>query len=210
MDLVLATHNSHKTREFVAMLGGRFQIKDLSAFPSISTPAETGRTFAENAILKAVGVAAQLVAIPRCDLCPAQRPFPAMVIAEDSGLEVDSLGCAPGIYSARFAGENATDEQNVEKLLKGLLGEQDRRARFRCVIAVVQNSTLIGTFEGATEGAVVGSPRGSGGFGYDPVFQPVGFAQTFAELPADTKNQISHRARAIGALLSFLNIRRLA
>lgn len=183
--LILATRNSHKTREFAGILGGDFTVRDLSAELELPLVEETGATFAENAILKAMATS---------------RHFPGVVIADDSGLEVDALNGAPGVYSARYAGENASDAQNVAKLLAALARHPTGRpysARFRCVLAVAKEGDLLGTFEGVVEGTIVAAPRGSGGFGYDPVFQPAGYAQTFGELPAAEKNRISHRARAI-------------
>jgi XTP/dITP diphosphohydrolase len=191
MDLLLATHNAHKTREFRELLGHNFEVIDLSAFPEIAIPEETEWTFEENATLKAIAASQN-----------------RLVVADDSGLEVDALDGAPGIYSARYAGENASDAENVEKLLRELrarnVADEKRSARFRCVIVLARNGKLLGTFEGVIEGNVVDLPRGSGGFGYDPVFQPTGFEQTFAEMPPELKNKISHRAQAIAALRAGL------
>ena len=197
MDLLLATRNPHKVREFRELLGHDFEVTGLSSFPEIAIPKETGRTFEENATLKAIA-ASQLRHSSRAE----DRPL--LVIADDSGLEVDALDVAPGIYSARYAGENASDAKNVDKLLRELrarnIADEKRSARFRCVIALARNEKLLGAFEGVVEGNIVDPPRGSGGFGYDPVFQPTGFEQTFAEMPLDMKNKISHRAQAIAAL----------
>lgn len=193
MDLLLATRNQHKTRELRQLLGESFDVIDLGAFPEIEMPNESGLTFAENATFKAV------------EISKAKDP---LVIADDSGLEVDALDGAPGIYSARYAGNNASDAENVEKLLRELrtrnVAPEKRSARFRCVITLARNGKLLGTFEGVVEGNVVDPSRGTGGFGYDPVFQPIGFAQTFAEMPSDLKNKISHRAQAIAALRAGL------
>jgi XTP/dITP diphosphohydrolase len=189
MDLLLATRNAHKTREFRELLGPGFDVIDLSSFPEIATPEETGLIFEDNANLKAIAASKQL---------------PSLVIADDSGLEVDALGGAPGIFSARYAGENAGDVPNVDKLLRELrkrnIAIERRSARFRCVIALAQNGKVLGVFEGFVEGKIVEPPRGSGGFGYDPIFEPKGFNQTFAEMTPESKNQISHRARAVAAL----------
>ena len=129
-------------------------------------------------------------------------------MADDSGLEVDALAGAPGIYSARYAGANATEEEKIGKLLHELarIGATDtpRGARFRCVVALAREGKLLGTFEGVVEGRIANDPRGNRGFGYDPVFIPEGVEQTFAELPADVKNAISHRAKAIRALTDRL------
>ena len=193
MDLLLATRNAHKTREFRELLGPGFDVIDLSSFPEIAIPKETGRTFEENATLKAIAASKQL---------------PSLVIADDSGLEVDALGGAPGIFSARYAGENAGDVPNVNKLLRELrkrnIATEKRSARFRCVIALAQNGKVLGVFEGFVEGKIVEPPRGSGGFGYDPIFEPKGFDQTFAEMTAESKNKISHRGQAIAALRKAL------
>lgn len=194
MDLLLATRNQHKTRELRQLLGEGFDVIDLGAFPEIEMPNESGLTFAENATLKAVDIS---------------KAKDSLVIADDSGLEVDALGGAPGIYSARSAGKNASDTENVEKLLRELrtrnVADEKRSARFRCVIALARNGKLLGTFEGGVEGNIVDPSRGTGGFGYDPVFQPIGFAQTFAEMPPELKNKISHRAQAIAALRAGLH-----
>src|SRR5438477_1284162 len=189
MQHLLSTRNPHKTREFRQLLIHDFKVLDLSSFPEVVIPDETGRTFEQNASLKAVA---------------ASQDRHLLVIADDSGLEVDALGGAPGIYSARYAGENASDAVNVNKLLcelrAGNVTSERPSARFQCVIALAQNGKLRGTFEGVVEGMIVDPPRGTGGFGYDPVFQPDGFEQTFAEMAPDLKNKISHRVKAIAAL----------
>ena len=191
--LLLATRNAHKTREIQEILGPDFELRDLTAYPEISEIVERGKSFEENAKLKAIAVSKEL---------------PGLIIADDSGLEVEALDGAPGIYSARYAGKNATDEQNVKKLLSELAGTgaktRQRKARFRCVIALVRAGKLLATFNGAADGTIVDRPRGSYGFGYDPIFVPNGFEQTFAELPAKVKNRISHRAKAIRALAANL------
>jgi XTP/dITP diphosphohydrolase len=191
-ELILATRNAHKSREVQQILGTEVSVRDLAGYPEISEIKETEASFEENAKLKAVTVSKQV---------------PGLVIADDSGLEVDALKGAPGVYSARYAGEKANDENNVAKLLTELRGNELRSARFRCVIALAQNGKLLGTFEGAVEGEIVDLPRGSNGFGYDPVFRPSGFAQTFAEMDAELKNKISHRAKAIAALRDALGKR---
>jgi XTP/dITP diphosphohydrolase len=186
--LLLATRNPHKTHEFAQILGPEFGLRDLSAESEVPAVEESGVTFAENAILKAVA---------------ASKHFPGMVVADDSGLEVDVLNGAPGVYSARYAGDHATDKENVAKLLAELEKQPARRphsARFRCLIALAREGQVLGTFEGVVEGTIVEGPRGSTGFGYDPVFQPTGSTQTFAELLPAEKNRISHRARAIQLL----------
>jgi len=193
MDLLLATRNAHKTREFRELLGQAFGVIDLSSFPEIAIPEETGRTFEENDTLKAIA---------------ASKKLPSLLIADDSGLEVEALGGAPGIFSARYAGEDAGDVSNVDKLLRELrkqdIATEKRSARFRCAIALAQNGKLLGVFEGFVEGKIVDPPRGSSGFGYDPIFEPRGFDQTFAEMTPESKNKISHRGQAIAALRKAL------
>jgi XTP/dITP diphosphohydrolase len=189
MDLLLATRNAHKSREFRELLGGKFGIGDLSSFPAVEMPEETGSTFEQNATLKAVSVS---------------KTVDKLVVADDSGLEVDALGCAPGIYSARYAGESVGDAANIDKLLRELKNVSMRSARFRCVIVLARTSKVVGTFEGVVEGDIVDLPRGTSGFGYDPVFQPAGFDRTFAEMAPELKNRISHRAKAIAALREAL------
>ena len=189
--LLLATRNSHKTREFTEILGDRFEVHDLAEVAELAPIKETGSSFEANAILKAV---------------EASKHCPGLVVADDSGLEVDALQGAPGIYSARYAGEHATDATNVAKLL-GRLAECDpglHSARFRCSLALAQGGKVLETFEGVVEGTIVDAPRGTAGFGYDPVFQPWGFDQTFGELSPAEKSRISHRARAIQSLRTAL------
>jgi XTP/dITP diphosphohydrolase len=194
--LLLATRNAHKTREFAEILGKEFEVRDLSSVRDAQPIKETGQTFQENAILKALA-ASQL-----------RSASGGLVVADDSGLEVDALNGAPGIYSARYAGENASDEANVEKLLRELsrhnVPASKCTARFRCLIALARAGKLLGTFEGLIEGVIVDLARGRNGFGYDPIFVPEGFDRTFAELPGEIKNKISHRAKAITRLRETL------
>jgi XTP/dITP diphosphohydrolase len=194
MDLLLATRNRHKTREFSQLLGPNFTLRDLTCEHDLPEILETGRTFEENAVIKAIGIS---------------KIFPdEIVIGDDSGLEVNSLEGAPGIFSARYAGEKASDRRNVEKLLRELQGMPERSARFRCVIALAKNGELITTVAGEVAGTITKSPRGENGFGYDPIFIPEGFEETFAELRSDTKNAISHRAKAVAELVRHFNIER--
>ena len=191
MDLLLATRNQHKTREFVQLLGPNFMLRDLTNERDLPEILETGRTFEENAVIKATAIS---------------KIFPhEMVIADDSGLEVNALEGAPVIFSARYAGENASDRRNVEKLLRELQGVSERSARFRCIIALAKDGELITTVPGEVGGTITESPRGKNGFGYDPIFMPEGFEETFAELPSDTKNVISHRAKAVRELVRYFN-----
>jgi XTP/dITP diphosphohydrolase len=191
--LLAATRNLHKVREIQEILGDQFDVQNLSASREFPETIESGKTFEENAILKALAISKR-----NCGL----------VIADDSGLEVDALGGAPGLFSARYAGEGATGEENIAKLLDQLgqtiaCGERPA-ARFRCVIALARDGKLLATFDGRVEGRIVDTPRGREGFGYDPIFMPNGFNQTFAELSAGTKNQISHRAQALAGLKMYL------
>ena len=192
----MATRNPHKTRELQQILGSDFTVCDLRAHSEISEIAETGTSFEENAKLKALAVS---------------RKLPGLVAADDSGLEVHALGGAPGIYSARYAGTNATNKERIDKLLEELARvdakKEQRSARFRCVLVLARNGDVLGTFEGIVEGQIADRPRGSHGFGYDPIFVPNGFQQTFGQLRPAEKNQLSHRARALKKLRAFLNSR---
>jgi non-canonical purine NTP pyrophosphatase (RdgB/HAM1 family) len=191
MKLLLATRNSHKTREFARLMGRAFSVRDLTSKSEVPEIVESGTTFEENATLKAVTVS---------------KMFPnEIVIADDSGLEVNTLDSAPGVFSARYAGESANDRGNVEKLLRELQDARDRSARFCCVIAVAKRGQLITTVTGEVSGTITKSPRGENGFGYDPIFVPNGFRETFAELTSETKNKISHRAQAAAALVRHFN-----
>jgi XTP/dITP diphosphohydrolase len=188
IELVVATRNRHKTCEIQHILGPEFMVRDL-ADTDVAEIRENGTSFEENAKLKALA---------------ASRHLPGLVIADDSGLEIDALGGAPGIYSARYAGANATSKDKIDKLLRELARVRatgdGRCARFRCVVALARNGDLLGTFEGTVEGRITDRARGDAGFGYDPIFVPDGFEQTFGELSALVKNAISHRAKAIRAL----------
>jgi XTP/dITP diphosphohydrolase len=188
--LFIATHNPHKTREFGEILGVGFEVRDLTNVNELQPIEETGTSFTENAILKAIKVS---------------RQFPELIVADDSGLEVDALQGAPGIYSARYAGTNSTDAENIAKLMRELVQHAPpHSARFRCSLAVAKGGRILKTFDGIVEGIIVNPPRGEAGFGYDPVFQPKGFEQTFGELSAAEKHRISHRARAIQLLRTEL------
>ena len=192
-ELVIATRNAHKTREIQYILGPEFTVRDLRAYSAMSEIPEIGISFKENARFKAVAVSQRL---------------PDLVIADDSGLEVDALGGAPGVYSARYAGIKASAKEKIDKLLRELASvgaiNDARRARFRCVLALACKGNLLGSVEGVVEGRIADKARGSGGFGYDPIFIPEGFQQTFGELPAEVKNTISHRAKAIRRLATKL------
>ena len=196
MQLIVATRNAHKTREIQRILGSKFNVRGLSDDDEIAGINESGKSFEENARLKAVAVSRQL---------------PGLTIADDSGLEVDALGGAPGIHSARYAGASARDNENIDKLLSELVkvgakGDQ-RCARFRCVLALARGGEILGTFDGIVKGKIAYEARGSRGFGYDPVFLPNGFDQTFGELASAEKDRFSHRACALKKLRAFLSPR---
>lgn len=191
--LVIATFNKGKLQELRQLLAElHFVISDLEGFSSIQTIPELGETFAENACLKASGYAQQTG---------------LLTLADDSGLEVDALGGAPGVLSARYAHEGASDAQRTTKLLTELSHVQGatRTARFVSVIAIADEyGKVINVSTGACEGKIAETPCGNNGFGYDPVFIPEGFNQTFAELQTEVKNRISHRARALSGAAEFL------
>ena len=166
-------------------------VRDLTSKSNVPAIVESGATFEENAALKAITIS---------------KIFPnEIVIADDSGLEVEALAGAPGIFSARYAGEHVNDRRNVEKLLRELQDARDRSARFYCVIALARSGQLVTTAVGEVAGTITESARGETGFGYDPIFVPNGFSETFAELTSETKNKISHRAQAAAALLRHFN-----
>lgn len=182
--VLLATRNAGKVRELRALLSGEgIEVLSVADVPGAPEVEETGATFRENALLKARALAGATG---------------LLAVADDSGLEVDALAGAPGVSSARYAGEPKDDVRNYQKLLEALGGVPDeaRTARFRCALAVVAPWGEEAVFEGACEGRIAGGPRGSGGFGYDPVFLPAGGPRTMAELSDAEKNAISHRGRA--------------
>jgi len=188
--LLVSTRNAHKVGEIRAILGPRFLVSDLTSLPEMPEVEETGNTFEENATLKAL--AASLL-------------FGGWVIADDSGLEVDALGGAPGVQSARYAGDPSNDAANNELLLRNLLPFRgpERSARFRCVIVLARNGRKLAAFSGTVEGSILPGPRGGGGFGYDPLFVPHGESESFAQLGSDVKNASSHRAAALRSLASW-------
>ena len=185
--IVIATNNQHKVEEYRQLIGEqKIELRSLADYPAYPGVEENGKTFAENASIKA------LSACKYCDV-PA--------FADDSGLEVEALGGRPGIHSSRYA---PTDRERIEKLLGELKGVTDRRARFVCVIAIAVNGEVIETFEGEVRGRIIDEPRGANGFGYDPIFVPDGSDRTFAELTQEEKNRISHRANAFRKAAEFV------
>ena len=207
--IILATRNAHKVAEIGGILTEDFRLLSQLDFPGAPAVAEDAGTFGGNASKKAAGFIAWLEANPQ-KVLPDKRFF---VLADDSGLEVDALGGAPGVHSARFAAadaqgaENSPDAANNAKLLRLLAGfpPERRTARFRCVLALaaLREATLL--FEAICEGRMALSATGAGGFGYDPLFVPDGYTQSFAELGDEVKNKISHRARALAQLRRFLD-----
>ncbi|MCK5237428.1 MAG: XTP/dITP diphosphatase [Deltaproteobacteria bacterium] len=188
MKLILSTHNKGKLKELKALLH-ETEVLSLDDFPDITLPEEDGDTFKENALKKARHVF---------------EITNEAVLADDSGLCVDALKGAPGIYSARFAGEKATDKDNNEKLLKELQGTDDRKANFICTLALISKDGEERVFTGKLNGMIAEKLCGASGFGYDPLFVPEGYDKTLAELGGEVKNKISHRANALSKLKKYL------
>jgi len=194
MRILIATMNTGKLLEYERLLAEvpGLELETMAALPEAIDVVEDRDTFRGNALKKAMKIAT--VSGMPC-------------LADDSGLEVDALGGGPGVYSARYAGEGSTDSENNAKLLDELSGiaDDERTARFRCAIVIVdQSGRELAMAEGACEGRIGSEPRGSHGFGYDPLFVPEGYAQTMAELGPETKNEISHRAKAAAKLVPIL------
>lgn len=191
--ILIATGNAGKVREFAELFKNlSVEICGLKDFPAIEEVAEIGVTFEDNARLKAVGYAEQTG---------------LWTVADDSGLEVEALGNAPGVFSARYAGTAASDAEKIEKLLKEIkkTGVKEKKARFVCAIALAAPDGKVVCMEtGVCEGRISDKPLGENGFGYDPIFVPENFEQTFGELPENIKQQISHRGRASRKILRFL------
>lgn len=190
MKIWCASGNAGKLREF--RLAGQLLDVDVEPLPglkSIVAPEETGATFEENACLKAAYYS---------------RLAPGFLFADDSGLAVDALGGEPGVYSARYAGEGATDEANNQLVLERLTHAQDRTARFVCVIALAKGGEIVKTFRGEVEGRMLHEARGPGGFGYDPLFYYPPFGCSFGEVDDARKFSVSHRGNAVRAMLEYL------
>jgi XTP/dITP diphosphohydrolase len=192
MKICFATNNSKKIEEVRAALGEEFEIVSLQDIGCHEELPETGETLDHNAFQKARYV---------------KENYGVDCFADDTGLEVDSLAGAPGVYSGRYAGEPRSDERNIELLLTNLKGQQARNARFRTVIALILEGEEY-KFEGMAAGEILEKKIGLGGFGYDPIFRPEGFEQSFAELTMAEKNEISHRGKAVKALIEFLSNRK--
>ncbi len=190
MKLYCATTNPGKLREFQMALENSFHVESLPGLASIPPCEETGATFEDNAVQKA------LYYSKHCG---------EYLFVDDSGLAVDALGGAPGVYSARFAGPNATDSANNQLLLDRMRGVPHRTARFVCVVALAESGRLLRTFRGEVEGRLTDAPQGTNGFGYDPLFFYEPFGCTFGEAPLPRKMEVSHRSRALQAMREYLN-----
>lgn len=202
VSILLATRNRHKTREIQTMLGEGVIVTDATQAPELPEIEETGVTFEENSKLKAEGIS---------------RHVSGIVLADDSGLEVDALGKEPGVYSARYAllgmpqgtELDSIDEANTALVLEKMAGvpHELRTARFRCVLAVAENGATLAVFDGTIEGILAAEVKGEGGFGYDPIFMPLGYQETFGELSAEVKHTMSHRSRALAQFREWWNKR---
>lgn len=188
--LILATRNAHKTAEIRAMIGDRFEVMDATAFADFPEIEETGTTFLENARLKAEGIS---------------RRIEGWVLSDDSGLEVEALEGAPGVWSSSFGGEEGNHAKNNARLLAEMAGRTDRAARFRCTMVLARGGMEQANFNGTIEGHLVESLHGTRGFGYDPLFVPAGYDRTFAQLGDEIKNTLSHRSRALAQVVAFLD-----
>lgn len=203
MKILVATRNEHKLKEIAQILGSTAELLSVTAFAQIAEVVEDRPTIEGNAEKKAVEVAEQIARV-------AGGREIDFVLADDSGLEVDALGGAPGVYSARYAGDEKSAEEDIyaannRKLLRELVGVKgkERGAQFKCVMALSKDGKLVQTFTGICRGVIIHQVKGEHGFGYDPLFVPDGYCQTFAQLGDEEKNKISHRARALQGLKDF-------
>jgi XTP/dITP diphosphohydrolase len=189
--LIIATRNSHKTSEIRQIVGASFQVLDANDFPDFPQVEETGTTFLENATLKAEAISARI---------------DGFVLSDDSGLEVDALHGAPGVWSSSYGGEEGNHASNNARLLEEMknVGAENRSARFVCTMVIARDGKALTNFSGTCEGRILPTAAGCVGFGYDPLFAPLGHELSFAELGADIKNQLSHRARALAQVLEWL------
>lgn len=188
--LVFATNNAHKLEEICAILGDKVEVLSLKDIQCDVDIPETADTLEGNAVLKAEYI---------------YRHYGLDCFADDTGLEVEALNGAPGVYSARYAGGEGHDsEANMRKLLAEMEGKTNRKAQFRTAICLIEGGAEH-LFEGVVKGEIIEEKRGASGFGYDPVFMPEGYTETFAEMGSEEKNRISHRARAVQALCAYLN-----
>lgn len=189
MKLVFATNNAHKLNEIRNLAGSNFEIVSLSDMGWVDEIPETGNTIEDNATQKAFYI---------------YEKYNIDCFADDTGLEIEALDKRPGVYSARYAGESCNFDDNMNKVLKELQGIKNRKACFRTVISLVIQGKEI-RFEGRVDGVILNEKQGEKGFGYDPIFQPDGYKQTFAEMPLELKNAISHRGLATQQLITYLN-----
>lgn len=187
--LIIATRNAHKTQEIRDQIGHRYEVLDVTHFPECPAIEETGTTFLENARLKAEGISAVL---------------DGWVLSDDSGLEVDALDGAPGVHSSSFGGEEGNHPLNNQRLIREMENQPVRSGRFRCTMVLARGGREVVHFSGTVEGRLIQQPQGQQGFGYDPLFIPEGFNQTFAELGPEVKTQLSHRARALAQVVDYL------
>jgi XTP/dITP diphosphohydrolase len=192
IEICLASNNAHKIIELQQMLGDTFLIKTMKDIGCKDDIEEYGTTFEQNSRIKADYIF---------------EKYGANVISDDSGLEVEALGNRPGVYSARYAGQPTNHQANVEKLLHELHGVKNRKAKFRAVITLILNGEHR-IFEGEVSGKILTEQRGNEGFGYDPVFVPNGYETSFAEMPSEIKNTMSHRANAVNQLLAYLKTKK--
>ena len=191
--LCLATRNLNKVEEMAPVLAPKWTVKSTADYPEVEEIDETGDSFLANATLKAV---------------TTSLAVPDYVLADDSGLECDALNGAPGVFSARYGGVPSSAERNNEKLLQELarvqaLTPQLRAGRYRCVLVLARAGEMLASFDGTCEGTIALGPKGTGGFGYDPLFIPQGYARTFGQLGAKTKASLSHRAQALKEFLAW-------
>ena len=189
-ELIFATHNANKAKEVKSLLP-HLEVKSLSEIGFHDDIPETGSKLEENALIKARTI---------------HKATGKACFADDTGLEVEALGGAPGVYSARYAGEEANSENNMDKLLADLDAMTNRNAQFRTVIAYINSEGKEELFEGSVKGEILKERRGDKGFGYDPIFLPQGEEQSFAEMTAEQKNQLSHRGRAMRKLVGYLSV----
>jgi XTP/dITP diphosphohydrolase len=190
--LIIATRNAHKTMEIRQIVGESFDVRDANDYPDFPTVEETGVTFLENATLKAEAISACV---------------DGYVLSDDSGLEVDALDSAPGVWSSSYGGEEGNHARNNLRLIEEmkLVPDDQRTGRFVCVMVIARDGKAVAHFRGTVEGRILSSPSGNGGFGYDPLFAPLGYHQSFAELGAEIKNQLSHRSRALAKAIEWLS-----
>jgi len=189
MEVIFATHNKHKSKEIKKLASDVVLIRNLNDIGYETEIPETGTTLKANALEKCQFV---------------KKSVSSPVFADDTGFEVDALNGAPGVYSARYAGEPKGTKANLQKLLQEILRKADRRARFKTVICFLKDDEPL-FFEGVVEGKVIDTPKGAEGFGYDPVFIPEGYQQTFAEMDLELKNKISHRGKAFEKFVNYLH-----